>query len=77
MFVYVCAYIFEDVTVGPASVRVRAKGRQATPRFVTGPGTLLNQCRLYKTKKHTADKGQGKRASRRTKTTIQPTALWP
>ena len=29
------------------------EGRQAMPRFVTGPGTLLNQCRLHKTKKHT------------------------
>ena len=34
-----------------ASVRVRAKGRQAIPRFA--PGALLNQCRLHKTKKHT------------------------
>ena len=29
------------------------EGRQATPRSVSGPGTLLNQCRLHKTKKHT------------------------
>ena len=31
----------------------KGEGRQAIPRFVTGPGTLLNQCRLHKTKKHT------------------------
>ncbi len=31
----------------------RGEGRQATPRSVSGPGTLLNQCRLHKTKKHT------------------------
>jgi hypothetical protein len=30
--------------------RVRVKGRQAIPRFA--PGTLLNQCQLHKTKKH-------------------------
>jgi hypothetical protein len=34
-----------------ASVRVRVKGRQAIPRFVTG--TLLIQCRLHKTVKET------------------------
>jgi hypothetical protein len=34
-----------------ASDRARAEGRQAIPRYV--PGTLLNQCRLHKTKKHT------------------------
>jgi len=33
------------------SVRVRAEGRQAIPRCA--PGTLLNQCRLHKPKKHT------------------------
>jgi hypothetical protein len=32
-------------------VRVRVKGRQAIPRL--DPGTLLNQCRLHKTQKHT------------------------
>ena len=32
-------------------MRVRAEGRQAIRRF--DPGTLLNQCRLHKTKKHT------------------------
>jgi hypothetical protein len=30
-----------------------AQLQKVTPRFVTGPGTLLNQCRLHNTKKHT------------------------
>jgi hypothetical protein len=34
-------------------MRARVMGRQATPSSVpAGPGTLLNQCRLHKTKKH-------------------------
>jgi hypothetical protein len=34
-----------------ASIRIRVEGRQAMRR--NAPGTLLNQCRLHKTKRHT------------------------